>query len=282
VLRHENEISGTTDVARHPEFAKRRTTREVDGAVITGWFTEDFTWDELTTLRARERVPALRKGSARFDGLWPILRLEELVALVDRASERHGRELGLVVEIKHATYFAAAGLPLDQLVDDALGGWGSRERLIVESFEQGVLTRLDARGRAAQYVYLLDKKGAAADLRAEHGKAAPTYADQLRPASLGRLAEKLDGVSLSRAYLDDSKTEDPAGLVAAVHAAGLDCYTWTLRAENNFLPKKRRIGGEKSDPGDWLAEFRRIYDLGVDGVFADQPDLAVIARDAQR
>lgn len=287
VIRHENEISGTTDVARRPEFASRRTTREVDGAPVTGWFTEDFGWDELRTLRTRERIPALRPGSARFDGVWPMLRLEDLIALVDRASERHGRELGLVVEIKHATHFAAAGMPMHELVDDVLGDWGSPERLVIESFEEGVLTKLAARrtaGRrpAARHVYLLDKKGAAADLRAEHGSAAPSYAEQLRPESLAGLAERVDGVSVSRAYLDPAKNADPAALVGAVHAAGLECFTWTLRAENEFLPKRRRIGGAKSDPGDWLGEFRRIYDLGVDGVFADQPDLAVAARDLPR
>ena len=60
VVRHENEISGTTDVAERPEFADRRTTKTIDGAELTGWFTEDFTWDELSTLRCRERLPKLR------------------------------------------------------------------------------------------------------------------------------------------------------------------------------------------------------------------------------
>ena len=31
VARHENEIGGTTDVAAHPEFAARRTTKTIDG-----------------------------------------------------------------------------------------------------------------------------------------------------------------------------------------------------------------------------------------------------------
>ncbi len=60
VVRHENEISGTTDVALHPEFADRKTTKRVDGQALTGWFTEDFTWAELSTLRGRERLPEVR------------------------------------------------------------------------------------------------------------------------------------------------------------------------------------------------------------------------------
>src|ERR671910_732761 len=67
VLRHENEISGTTDVADRPEFAGRRTTREGDGTALTGWVTEDFTWAQLATLRARERLRSLRQARASFD-----------------------------------------------------------------------------------------------------------------------------------------------------------------------------------------------------------------------
>ncbi|HXR44580.1 MAG TPA: glycerophosphodiester phosphodiesterase family protein, partial [Pseudolysinimonas sp.] len=102
VLRHENDISGTTDVARHPEFAARRTTKTVDGASITGWFTEDFTWDELSTLRVVERLPALRPHSASFDGLQPMLRLRDLLTILDDAT----RAVDLVAEIKHPSYFA--------------------------------------------------------------------------------------------------------------------------------------------------------------------------------
>src|SRR5687767_5911378 len=67
VVRHENEIGSTTDVAAHPRFADRRTTKVIDGQAITGWFTEDFTWEELSTLRCRERLPELRPSSASFD-----------------------------------------------------------------------------------------------------------------------------------------------------------------------------------------------------------------------
>src|SRR3954454_16332942 len=60
VVRHENEISGSTDVADRLEFARRRTTKTIDGVEVSGWFVEDFTWDELSTLRCRERLPQLR------------------------------------------------------------------------------------------------------------------------------------------------------------------------------------------------------------------------------
>ena len=144
VLRHENEISGTTDVASHPEFADRRATKVIDGEEQSGWFTEDFTWDELSTLRARERLPEVRRGSATFDGLYGILRLSDLMALIDAQSRR---DLVMVAEIKSATYFESIGLPLDELFASEVAGWATPEKLVVESFEQTVLGQL--RGAAS-------------------------------------------------------------------------------------------------------------------------------------
>ena len=105
VARHEPEISGTTDVARHPEFADRRTTRIVDGVVATGWFTDDFTLRELRTLRAVERIPQLRPHNALYDGRDRIPTLQEIVDLARRASGEHGRRIGIAPETKHPTYF---------------------------------------------------------------------------------------------------------------------------------------------------------------------------------
>ncbi|MBS1674649.1 MAG: glycerophosphodiester phosphodiesterase, partial [Actinobacteria bacterium] len=159
VIRHENEISGTTDVAEHPEFAARRTTRVIDGESLTGWFTEDFTWAELATLRCRERLPLLRPHSAGFDDEEPILRLADMLALVERASAEQARRIGVVLEIKHATHFAQAGHDLAALVERDLraAGWAAGERpLWIESFEQTVLADLRARGVVGRYVFLLE------------------------------------------------------------------------------------------------------------------------------
>ena len=90
VVRHENEISATTDVADRPEFADRRTTKTVDGAAMTGWFTEDFTWDELATLRCRERLPKIRPASASFDDQQPVLRLTDVLDIVRAGVARAG------------------------------------------------------------------------------------------------------------------------------------------------------------------------------------------------
>jgi len=277
VLRHENEISGTTDVAGHPEFADRRTTKVIDGAKLTGWFTEDFTWAELGTLRAMERLPAIRQASASFNGTARILRLSDLVEIIDAASARLGRQLIMVAEIKHATYFESVGLPLDRLFAEQIDGWATDDNLIVECFEQTVLEQIRARGVAGRYVFLAETRGSPADLVAKFGRKALPYSAHLTNAGLARLAQVVDGVSVDKKLLFET---DAAGnvtgttdLVQRAHAAGLLVFCWTLRAENRFLAKNLQRGTVARDFGDWRAEFQLIASTGIDGVFTDQPDL---------
>jgi glycerophosphoryl diester phosphodiesterase len=275
VLRHENEISGTTDVATRSEFADRRATKRVDGATLTGWFTEDFTWDELATLRARERLPQVRQASASFDGAEPILRLRDLLDILDAAAERTGREIAIVAEVKHPTYFSSIGLPLDALVADELRAWDDGRRTIVECFEQTVLDEIRERGVRGRFVYLLEDRGSAPDQVARFGPKALPYAAQLTAAGLARLATHVDGVSVDKAVLLRAGGRD---LVARAHAAGLEVFTWTLRPENRFLTPAHRVGKEPRDWGDWQAEFAAVLATGVDGIFVDHPDLGVAAR----
>lgn len=277
VIRHENEISGTTDVAAHPEFVGRRTTKEVDGVVQTGWFTEDFTWAELATLRTRERLGQLRPASAAYDGAEPILRLQDLLQLIDD-SDTPSMPL-LVAEVKHASYFASLGLPLDALFTDTLAAaaWDRRpQQLIIESFERGVLSEIRARSVAGQYVYLMEASGVAVDeQRSAHPR---SYAEQLTASGLAELAapspDRVDGISLDQAVLASSP-----GLVAAAKSAGLAVYTWTLRPENLFLASDFRVGDDPAAFGNFADAWRRLLALGLDGVFADHPDLAVAVRD---
>ena len=274
VLRHENEISGTTDVASRPEFADRRANKLIDGARLTGWFTEDFTWAELSTLRAVERLPQVRQASATFDGLEPILRLSDLLGIIDDASGQ--RQRIMVAELKHATYFESIGLPLDELFASEVSGWASDENLIVECFEQTVLGKVRGRGVPGRVVFLAEASGSPADLVAQFGSKALPYSAHLTNAGLARLATAVDGVSVDKRLLlstDAAGTTTTTDFVERAHAAGLEGYTWTLRAENKFLAKGMRRGSSARDYGDWLDEFRLILGTGLDGVFADQPDL---------
>lgn len=280
VLRHENEISGTTDVASHRQFAERKVTKIIDGQKITGWFTEDFTWPELQELRVRERIPKLRGKS--FDGKEGILRLTDLLEMLDDRGD-----VGLVAEIKHATYFESIGLPLDELFAAELGsaGWSKDPRLTIECFETTVLRQLRARGVRATYVFLLESAGAPADEVVARGKEAALFSSYLTGEGLAALeASGVDGISVDKRMLFvTDKSGHVTGtndLVQRAHAAGLSVYCWTLRAENYFLAKNFQRGKSARELGAWRDEFQLIMRTGLDGVFADQPDLALEARSA--
>ncbi|WP_085370214.1 glycerophosphodiester phosphodiesterase family protein [Leifsonia sp. NCR5] len=302
VLRHENEISGTTDVATRAEFAGRRTTKEIDGTPLTGWFTEDFTWEELATLRAKERLPAIRQASSTFDGRYPVLRLRDLLGIVDRASDDAARRLGVVAEIKHATYFDSIGLPLAELfaAEVAEAGWIDNPGLVVESFEKTVLGQVRRQGFRGTRVYLLEDSGVPADRAAAQGSAAAGYADDLTARGLYALGaaaapDRVDGISVEVSQVlasgsvavslfEDDPSDIDVGavtsdLVDTAHSAGLGVYCWTLRPENALMPEEFRGQGRDDQWGDWRRLFSILLHSGVDGVFADHPDLAVAVRD---
>ena len=282
VVRHENEISGTTDVADRPEFADRRTTKTIDGAELTGWFTEDFTWHELSTLRCRERLPKLRPSSASFDDEQPVLRLRDVLDLVRAASLEQGRELGVVLEIKHATYFAGLGWDFAELIEAELldAGWARGELpLTIEAFESTVLGGLRERGIRGTYVYLLEAAGRPFDMVAAFGKAAPTYRDTARPAGLDRLVGVVDGISVDKRMIlapdKLGRMTGPSPVISDAHARGLRVYTWTCRPENAFLVGQYRTRGGAAAFGDYESEWAVIRDAGIDGVFVDHADLGV-------
>ncbi|HEV3495709.1 MAG TPA: glycerophosphodiester phosphodiesterase family protein, partial [Actinomycetes bacterium] len=171
VARHENEISATTDVADHPEFADRRTTKTIDGVPLTGWFTEDFTLAELRTLRAKERIPDLRPDNTAFDGLYQVPTFQEVIDLAKRAG------VGIYPETKHPSYFCSVGLPLEEPLVRALRGHGldrPNAQVYVQSFEVANLRRLDTMLRVP-LVQLVARTGTPYDLRAVGDPR--TYAD---------------------------------------------------------------------------------------------------------
>ncbi|HEX2079906.1 MAG TPA: glycerophosphodiester phosphodiesterase [Longimicrobium sp.] len=289
VCRHENEIGGTTDVAAHPEFAARRTTKVVDGVAMEGWFTEDFTLAELKTLRARERLPQLRPRNAELDGRFEVPTLEEVIALVQRESAARGRTIGIYPETKHPTYFQSIGLGLEDPLLAALErvGWtGADAPVFIQLFETANLRML--RGRTGvRLVQLMEAQGRPYDFTAR-GEAR-TYADLATPAGLAEIATYADAIGPDKSMViprdGDGRLLPPAPLVADAHAALLDVHPWTLRSENYFLPADLRAG-DPADPfflrlhGDAQAEAAAFFAAGVDGVFADFPDVALRARAA--
>ena len=280
VVRHENEISGTTDVARRPAFADRRTTKVIDGEAVTGWFAEDFTLAEVRTLRAVERLPHLRPGSARYDGRFVVPTLEEVVALAASLGAARGRPVGLYPETKHPSYFDGIGLPLEGRLVEALhaAGWrGPAAPAFLQSFEVGSLRALADR-TDLPLILLAEPGGRPYDRAAADDPV--TYDDLLTAAGLADLASWIDGIGVHKAFVLPP-VGAPGGrspLVERAHAVGLEVHVWTVRAENAFLPPAlQRAPGDPAGLGDVAAEVRALAEAGVDAVFADQPDLALAA-----
>ena len=283
VARHENEISGTTDVADHPEFAGRRTTKVIDGTSITGWFTEDFTLAELKTLRAKERLPQVRPDNTRYDGQFEIPTLEEVIALVKRESGRTGRRIGIAPETKHPTYFDSIGLSLEEPLVRTLRRNGldrANAKVVIQSFETGNLRELATR-TDVPLAQLVDGSGAPYDLKA--AGSTTTYADLVKPAGLADIATYATWVAPAKNLIlprdASGAIGTPSTLVPDAHAAGLKVVTWTMRVENQFLPSNHRIGTDPNAKGDRAGEVAAFLDTGIDAVFSDNPDIAVAARD---
>jgi len=278
VVRHENEIGGTTDVAKHPEFAARKTTKVVDGQKIEGWFTEDFTLAELKTLRARERLPALRPQSAKYDGLEPIPTYKEMLDLARAESRRLGRPIGTYPEMKHPTYFASVGLPVEHRLADFLKkeGLDSRDApVFVQCFEVGALKTFATLSKAPR-IFLVSASGGPADMPNT------TYAEFLSGDGVKQVAGFADGLGSEWPLVVpvvDGGLGAPTALVAEAHAAGLKVHPWTVRAENAFLPAKLRKGANPADHGDVDALYRALWQSGIDGLFSDFTGLSVKVRD---
>jgi glycerophosphoryl diester phosphodiesterase len=280
VARHENEISGTTDVSRRPEFAGRRTTKVVDGIETTGWFTEDFTLGELRTLRATERLPDVRPQNTLFDGRYPIPTFQEIIDLVVTEERRLGRPIGIYPETKHPSYFASIGLPLEEplvrtLYRNDLSD--ATSAVLIQSFEVGNLRRLH-RMTDVRLIQLLDSTGTPWDLETP-------YADLVTPSGLKDIATYAWGIGADKGLIRPRDQSGalcpPTTLVGDAHRAGLAVHAWTFRAENRFLPADLRLGGNPDLRGDIIAEYEAFLQLGVDGVFADHPDTAVAAINAR-
>lgn len=288
VARHENAIAivgadgavreATTDVADRAEFAARKTTKTVDGKSVTGWFTEDFTLAELKTLRARERIPALRPANAAYDGQFEVPTLQEVIDLAKAASARTGRVVGIYPETKHPTYFRALGLalepPLLAVLDN--NGWNHKDApVLVQSFEVGNLQALRQRS-SVRLVQLVAPSGRPYDFVAAGSAGQRTYADLLTPEGLRHVATYADAIAPYKTLVvpvAGGKPRVPTGLVERAHAAGLAVHVWTLRPENAFLPAglKAAPAADGAVRGDSLAEITAYLRAGVDGFFTDDP-----------
>ncbi|UCM86857.1 glycerophosphodiester phosphodiesterase [Streptomyces marincola] len=282
VCRHENDISGTTDVADHPEFADRRTTKTVDGQELTGWFTEDFTLRELKTLRAVERIPEQRPNNTLYDGRWAVPTFEEVLDWAAEQGRERGRPVWLYTETKHPTYFRSLGLGLEEPLARLLRRHRlhrANSRLILQSFEPSSMERM-ARLVDTPRVVLLSSAGSRPWDFVESGDPR-TVADLVTRRGLREIARYAQGIGptldlvIPRAA--DGSLGRPTSLVEDAHRAGLLVHPYTLRNENRYLPAEFRRGEDPHAYGDVFGALDAYFATGIDGVFADHPDTALLA-----
>jgi len=314
ICRHEPNISGTTDVANHPEFANRKSTKMIDGAEVKDdWFVSDFTLAELKTLRARQPLPQDR--STAYDGLYQIPTFEEMVQTVQAENKRLGKNVGIIPEVKHST-FQASIFGQNKVEDELLrilvkyNYTKKTDPVVIQSFEVSNLKYLHGKTNVRLVQLIdgddLDKDGnmlvAAPSLRPYDwtvaGKNDKDYRDMVKPDGLKEIKTYADMIGPWKPYLISSKQVDankdgqpddlngdgkiderdrvllPASdVLKNAHAIGLEVVPFTFRNE-----PRRLVSDYKGDP---KAEYRKFYDLGVDGLFSDFVDTAVAARDSK-
>lgn len=282
VCRHENDITATTDVAAHPEFASRRTTKKVDGVSLTGWFTEDFTLAELKTLRAKERIPGNRQKNTLYDGRWEVPTFEEVLRWADREGRKRGKPVWLYVETKHPTYFRGLGLGLEEPLAKLLRRYNrhrAQSPLILQSFEPGSVQRLSELV-ATPRVVLLSGAGSKPWDFVTSGDPRTTD-DLVKPAGLKWMASFAQGIgpTLDLIIPKDAsgRLTTPTALVRDAHAQGLILHPYTMRNENTFLPADFRRGTDPNAYGDAFGAFAAYFATGIDGIFSDNPDTALLA-----
>ncbi len=281
VDRHEPEIGGTTDVAAHPEFADRRTTKSVDGRDVTGWFAEDFTLAELRTLRAVERLPQLRPANTAYDGRYQVPTFAEVLKLATSARTCSGKRVGIVPEIKHSTYFRQQGFDMERKTVALLKRYGLTRHgdpVVVQSFEVSNLQRLN-RLTKVKLVQLIDCQGSPYD-QVVAGRSV-TYGDLATAAGLRGISRYADQVGFCKDVMiprqPDGTLGEPTPVIRDAHRAGLTVVGWTFRRENNFLPLEFRSSADPAEPGDLIGEIRTFLRAGMDQFFTDNPDLGVQA-----
>ena len=288
VARHENDITGTTNVSTASQFASRKVTKNIDGIPVTGWFTEDFTLAELKTLRAKERIPANRPANTTYDGQYDVPTLQEVIDLVKKESDARNKVIGIYPETKHPTYFKSIGLPLEKRLVDQLVASGYRGKaaaVFLQSFEVANLKELRSL-TDMRIVQLIDNpknppapNGAPRNAPYDFVAAGSTrtYADLVTPAGLREIAGYADAVSPYKEVIiprtASNELGTPTSFVTDAKAAGLKVHTWTLRPENPFLPVSMRKPdvASLSQRGDGVAEISAYLKAGIDGFFTDDP-----------
>jgi glycerophosphoryl diester phosphodiesterase len=266
IARHENEISETTDIANHPEFAHLKTTKIIDGEIKTGWFTEDFTIAEIKTLTAQERIPQIRPQNIAYNGIFTIPTFTEIIDLVKQKSQVIGRNIGIYPETKHPSYFKTIDLPLEATLLWDLQGINLP--VFIQSFEVTNLKELSQK-TDLPLVQLINDLGKPYNFIIDDDPR--TYIDLVSKQGLKEIAEYAQAIGVHKNLLIPrdihGKLLSPTSLIIDAHNANLQVHAWTFRNEDFFLPSDLQGNPQK--------EYEIFFSLGIDGVFSDYPDTAL-------
>ncbi len=284
VVRHECNITDTTDVADHPEFASRKRTVTIDGVSQTGWFTIDFDLAELKTLRARERLPTIRPHNTRYNDHFDIPTFEEMIDFVAATASAQNKVFGIIPEIKNSTFFHSCGFNPEEIFLRTIAAheYTRQAPLEVQSFETGNLKAIRKRvleiNPRARLMFLMSASDVPVpDLAASGQKT--TYGDMMTPKGLSLVKSFADVIGPANSSLvlrnHDGEWTQATSLISDAHKAGLLVHSYTARPENCFLPKQLRndAGPYARNPEGMIAEVRRYLDMGLDGFFTDDPAL---------
>ena len=293
VARHENEISGTTNVSTLSQFADRKKTKIIDGTTLTGWFTEDFTLNELNQLKARERIPQIRPNNIQYNDQFDIPTLEQIIALAEQHYKKTGKIIGLYIETKHPTYFQKQNLALeDPLLTVLAKSSYTRDiaPIYLQSFEVSNLKYIKnqlALHKSLKNVKIIqlydDKTISPADYVAQGIKT--TYGDMATAQGLQEVAQYANGVGPWKPYLFNDTYTAPSSFIADAHAVNLKVHPYTFRPENNFLTTDLKCSTAEIDAAKRCEagankEYEMYFKAGVDGIFTDDPSLGRHAVDA--
>lgn len=286
VCRHENEISTTTNIAALPEFAARKATKTIDGEILNGWFTEDFTLAELKTLKCKERLPPLRPQNTAYDNQYEIPTFEELLDLRAAKSAAMRREIGVYPETKHPSYFKSIGFEFDVPLLASCDKYGLNAKsapIFIQSFEVQNLKTLAGKTQI-KLIQLMSEDGGPWD--SQNGPSM-NYQDMAKSAGLAEIAKYAFGIGPQKSMIvprdGEGRSLAPTNLIAMAHDAGLKVHPWTFRSENYFLPLEARVFGFRDKEyrpivhGDFAKEYQQFIELGVDGVFSDFASHAYLA-----
>ncbi|UCE63358.1 MAG: glycerophosphodiester phosphodiesterase [Nitrospirota bacterium] len=286
IVRHDNVLNLTTDVADRAEFSSRKRTKTVDGEAITGWFSEDFTLAEIKTLRAIERIPQVRPENAKFNGQFEIPTLQEVIELAKNMEKFTGHPIGIYPEIKHPTYFDHLHLSIEEPLVQLLRANGyetQQARVYIQSFEVSNLKDLRTM-TTIPLIQLLGTGGQPYDVQQAGGSL--TYAQMSTRTGLADIAVYADGVApekyhflIPKDHADNLSLSHATKFVQQAHAVGLKVHPYTFRAENYFLPANFKKGHDPLALGNSENEMEIFLQAGVDGFFTDHPNIGVQARD---